>query len=111
MSTDDVAYYQARAIEELDRAAASTDPNVARVHLELANRYEALAARDDVRTLSDQLRDLEGQLCEIDATLTRERGKLPGELISTVTAKSEPSSYKGRGRLLRDALIWVRNGE
>jgi hypothetical protein len=36
----DVNYYRRRAAEETSRAAASTDPHVRRIHLELSRQYD-----------------------------------------------------------------------
>ena len=49
----DSIYYANRARDERDRAAKATDPAVANVHTELAERYEALiqAAAQDASTV------------------------------------------------------------
>lgn len=43
MSSNDPSYYAARAVEERRLAMATADPNVRRVHLELAAKYAQLA--------------------------------------------------------------------
>ena len=45
MSPIEVAYYQKRALEERAQASMATEPQAARVHAELAKRYEALIRR------------------------------------------------------------------
>ena len=42
MSMTDSIYYTHRARDERERATKATDPAVANVHTELAERYEAL---------------------------------------------------------------------
>jgi hypothetical protein len=43
MSTEDSEYFRARAIEERARAADGGDQTIANIHLDLAEKYEALA--------------------------------------------------------------------
>ena len=74
MSSTDIEFYRRRAIEERERAAMSADSEVAKIHLELAARYDALSEDGD-RSLMEQLTDLERRLNEIDSTLTSEREK------------------------------------
>lgn len=52
MSPGDVAYFRKRALEERARANTATKPYVARVHAELAKRYEALIRRPVLRIWS-----------------------------------------------------------
>lgn len=39
---EDVEYYRARALTERDAAEAACQPNIAAIHLQLAEHYEAL---------------------------------------------------------------------
>lgn len=41
--TSDMDYYSARALEELERAAAASSAAAAAIHRELAAKYDALA--------------------------------------------------------------------
>ena len=43
MSSDELNYFRARAIEERERAGAATSSAIRAVHLELALRYDQLA--------------------------------------------------------------------
>lgn len=43
MSASDLEYYRTRAAEEHSLAKKADQENVARIHLELADKYEALA--------------------------------------------------------------------
>jgi hypothetical protein len=43
MSNDDVKYFEKRAIEERERAAAATDPCARKAHEKIAEEYERLA--------------------------------------------------------------------
>ena len=53
MSTGNVEYYRARAIEEREQALAADRKNVADIHLELARLYDALVNEPAIRpTLS-----------------------------------------------------------
>lgn len=49
MTSDDVEYYRARAIEEREHALAADRQNVAAIHLELASLYDALVAEPELR--------------------------------------------------------------
>jgi len=50
MSETDVAYYRRRADEERQRAKEAPRANVAAIHEELANQYEALVEHAELRT-------------------------------------------------------------
>jgi flagellar motility protein MotE (MotC chaperone) len=41
--TWDAKYFRARALEELERAIAASEPSIATIHRNLAQKYEALA--------------------------------------------------------------------
>jgi hypothetical protein len=43
MSDYDQAYYEQRAAKSREMAAAAIDPNIAAIHLEMAERYDLLA--------------------------------------------------------------------
>lgn len=43
MSSEDIQYFRARAIEERQRAAQVSRDGIAQIHLDLAEKYEALA--------------------------------------------------------------------
>ena len=58
MFQEDRSYYSARATAERALAAAAEDPMIARIHSELATRYEELSREDEVVPL--QVRE---QLC------------------------------------------------
>ena len=49
MSSDEIEYYRARAIEERKAAADASQANVAAIHEELARLYEALADQPELR--------------------------------------------------------------
>ena len=51
MSNSDKDYYRVRALEERDRAAAANEPNIAAIHRDLAEKYEALAKDVEVRPM------------------------------------------------------------
>lgn len=44
MASEDSEYYRTRALDERQRAAAATSPDIARIHVQLAEKYEALMA-------------------------------------------------------------------
>jgi hypothetical protein len=48
MSLEDVEYYRQRAREERALAAASENPEAAKIHAELATHYEALVEHADM---------------------------------------------------------------
>ena len=43
MPSEEQSYYRARAAEERDRAAQSDRPGIAQIHLDLAEKYDALS--------------------------------------------------------------------
>lgn len=45
IDSDDIDYFNARALAERELSEAATDEAVAQVHLKLAERYERLVAR------------------------------------------------------------------
>ena len=47
MSSNDQHYYVAGSAEERTRATSSGNPHAARIHLEMAQRYETWAAAAD----------------------------------------------------------------
>ena len=49
MHTEDLEYYRARAAAERALAQASENADVAAIHEELANQYEALVEQADLR--------------------------------------------------------------
>lgn len=49
MSQDDVAYYRERAVAERKLSKASDNADVAAIHEELAEQYEALVERGALR--------------------------------------------------------------
>ncbi len=51
MSSDEIEYYRARAIEEREAAADASQSNVAAIHEELARLYEALADQPELRRI------------------------------------------------------------
>ena len=51
MSSDEIEYYQARAIEEREAAADAAQSNVAAIHEELARLYEALVDQPELRPI------------------------------------------------------------
>ena len=51
MSSDEIEYYRARAIEEREAAADASKLNVAAIHEELARLYEALADQPELRPM------------------------------------------------------------
>lgn len=51
MSTSNKDYYRVRALEEGERAAAANEPNIAAIHRDLAEKYEALATEDEVQPI------------------------------------------------------------
>lgn len=55
--TSDTNYYSARALEELERAAAASNPGAAAIHRELAAKYAALADEAAVQPLIHLGRD------------------------------------------------------
>jgi hypothetical protein len=52
----DVSYYRRRAAEETRGAAASTDPHVQRIHLELARLYDQRLSKLEADERRAQLR-------------------------------------------------------
>ena len=50
MSSRDIEYYRARAIQEREAAADASQREVAMIHEELARLYEALADQPELRT-------------------------------------------------------------
>jgi hypothetical protein len=50
MSQEDIARYQRRAAEERALASSTGDARVAKSHLELAKKYDAVAAAYQART-------------------------------------------------------------
>lgn len=55
MSINDKMYFSQRALEERERAEAAPSRNIAKVHLSLATKYEALAAQsDEIIALDDE---------------------------------------------------------
>ena len=53
MSSNDIEYYLARAIAERERAASADSENIAQIHLDLAEKYEALAREVDANQRPD----------------------------------------------------------
>lgn len=51
MTSKDVEYYRARAIEEREHALAADRQDVAAIHLELARLYDALVAEPELRPM------------------------------------------------------------
>ena len=51
MSANTQDYYQNRARKARDLAAVATDPKIAAIHLEMAERYELLAVDAKITTL------------------------------------------------------------
>lgn len=49
MSSNDIDYYRARAVDEHECAAKADGESIARIHLELAEKYEALAGEARMR--------------------------------------------------------------
>ena len=49
MSRNDIEYYRRRAISEREAANAASQPNIAAIHLELAEHYEAIVRLHDER--------------------------------------------------------------
>jgi hypothetical protein len=49
MSSTDIEYYRARAIEEREHALAADRQNVAEIHMELARLYDALVNEPGIR--------------------------------------------------------------
>ena len=49
MASDDVDYYRARATEEREHALAADRQDVAAIHLELAQLYDALVTEPQLR--------------------------------------------------------------
>ena len=43
MAANELDYFRQRALEERARAAGCRDPSIAKIHLDLAEEYEALA--------------------------------------------------------------------
>ena len=58
MFEEDRSYYAARAAAERALAAAANDPMIARIHSELATRYDELSHGDAIATM--QVRE---QMC------------------------------------------------
>jgi hypothetical protein len=58
MSSDDIAYYRARAADERERANQAKSESIAQIHLDLADKYEALA--DEAAATSRQRSDWGG---------------------------------------------------
>ena len=55
-SPEDLDYFRVRAAEERQRASAATDPEVRRVHLDLARRYAiAAGSHDHVESARDAI--------------------------------------------------------
>ena len=62
MSINDRMYFSRRALEERERADAAPSKNIAKVHLSLATKYEALAAQsDEIMALNDERAELSSQ--------------------------------------------------
>jgi hypothetical protein len=51
MTSNDVEYYRARAIQEREHALAAERQDVAAIHLELARLYDALVAEPELRSI------------------------------------------------------------
>lgn len=58
MSSDDTAYYRARAATERTRAIEAPTDEIAAVHHKLADLYEALTARMDQAASAQDLQPL-----------------------------------------------------
>ena len=58
MSSNDIAYYLARAVDERERASQANSESIAQIHLDLAEKYEALA--DEAAVTSRQRSDWGG---------------------------------------------------
>lgn len=53
MNSEDIGYYRKRAARERELALATDDRDIAKIHLELAHKYEALSEQTEPRaTLS-----------------------------------------------------------
>jgi hypothetical protein len=95
----DQHYYENRAEEERELASASTDGRAAKVHLDMASRYDALARGDEVWD-DESLKKLSKRL-----TLTGERTM---RLIRTDTElidRSETAVEKSQDLLRATARI------
>jgi hypothetical protein len=55
MTSNDVEYYRARAIQEREHALAADRQDVAAIHLELASLYDALVAEPELRPTPELL--------------------------------------------------------
>ena len=56
MTSDDALYFRTRAIEQREAARNSTDSYIAKIHLELAETYEAIvkhAEQSGVRAITN----------------------------------------------------------
>lgn len=51
MSSQDIHYFRARAVQEREAANQSDKQFIAEIHLELARAYEALAEHPELRTV------------------------------------------------------------